>query len=221
MQKFREIMKKKNFAATLLLLNLTSATHPPLLSAIRFFNAAQQCYFEMKTKTEQYFSILSFIILCSALCFCNTWEPLWALDRVCYRLKRAIRSFKKRERRIRPIAVKKPYIPHFEHLVLLMLWGCCRKLCTSVTRTTCCKVMSRRNVVSNVLGSQEPAEAECEAGCFTLWLSHLQHGLITGCWGCQLQQVQQAAYSTRFGLLFLWAFVSCVPEFLNFTLAFL
>ena len=40
------------------------ATHPPLPSAKRFFNAAQQCYFDMKTNKEQCFSILSFIILC-------------------------------------------------------------------------------------------------------------------------------------------------------------
>ena len=53
----------KNFAATLLLHNLPSATHPPLPSARRFFNAARQCYFEMKTNKEPCFSILSFIIL--------------------------------------------------------------------------------------------------------------------------------------------------------------
>ena len=40
----------KNFAATLLLHNLPSATYPPLLSARRFFNAARQCYFEMKNR---------------------------------------------------------------------------------------------------------------------------------------------------------------------------
>ena len=54
----------ENFAATLLLHNLPSATHPPLQSARRFFNVEQQCYFEMKTNTEPYFSILSSIILC-------------------------------------------------------------------------------------------------------------------------------------------------------------
>ena len=43
--------------------NLLSATHPPLTSARRFFNAAWQCYFEMKTNTEPYFSTLSSIIL--------------------------------------------------------------------------------------------------------------------------------------------------------------
>ena len=55
--------ENKNFAATLLLHNLPSATHPPLPSGRRFFNVAQQCYFEMKTNTEPYFSILSSIIL--------------------------------------------------------------------------------------------------------------------------------------------------------------
>ena len=50
--------------ATLLLHNLPSATHPPLPSARRFFNEARQCYFEMKTKKEPYFSILSSLILC-------------------------------------------------------------------------------------------------------------------------------------------------------------
>ena len=44
-----------------------TATHPPLSSARRFFNAARQCYFEMKTNTEPYFSILSSIILCFLL----------------------------------------------------------------------------------------------------------------------------------------------------------
>ena len=58
---FREI---KIFAAPLLLHNLPFATHPPLPSAKRFFNAAQQCYFDMKTNKEQCFSILSYIILC-------------------------------------------------------------------------------------------------------------------------------------------------------------
>ena len=53
----------KNFAAALLLHNLPSATHLPLPSARRFFNVARQCYFEMKTNTETYFSILSSIIL--------------------------------------------------------------------------------------------------------------------------------------------------------------
>ena len=56
--------KNENFAATLLLHNLRSATHPPLPSARRFFNVAWQCYFEIKTNTEPYFSILSSIILC-------------------------------------------------------------------------------------------------------------------------------------------------------------
>ena len=55
--------ENKNFSATLLLHNLPSATHPPLTSARRFFNAAQQCYFEMMTNKELYFSILSSIIL--------------------------------------------------------------------------------------------------------------------------------------------------------------
>ena len=53
----------ENFAATLLLHNLLSATHPPLPSARRFFNVARQCFFDMKTNKESYFSILSFIIL--------------------------------------------------------------------------------------------------------------------------------------------------------------
>ena len=53
----------KNFAATLLLHNLPSATHPTLPSDRRFFNAARQCYFEMKTNKEPYFSILSSKIL--------------------------------------------------------------------------------------------------------------------------------------------------------------
>ena len=35
--------ENENFAATLLLHNLPSATHPPLPSARRFFNAAGQC----------------------------------------------------------------------------------------------------------------------------------------------------------------------------------
>ena len=62
-RKFREITKNENFAATLLLHNLLSATHPPLLSARRFFNAVRQCYFEMKPNKEPCFSILSIIIL--------------------------------------------------------------------------------------------------------------------------------------------------------------
>ena len=57
--------KNENFAATQLLHNLPYATHPPLLSAKRFFNAARQCYFDMKTIKEPCFSILSIIILCS------------------------------------------------------------------------------------------------------------------------------------------------------------
>ena len=55
--------ENENFAATLLLHNLPSATHPPLLSARRFFNAVRQCYLEMKTNKVPYFSILSSIIL--------------------------------------------------------------------------------------------------------------------------------------------------------------
>ena len=61
--KISQNYENKNFAATLLLHNLPSATHPPLPSARRFFNAARQSYFEMKTNTEPYFSILSSIIL--------------------------------------------------------------------------------------------------------------------------------------------------------------
>ena len=45
------------FAATLLLHNQLSATHPPLLSAKTFFIAALQCYFEKKTIKPPYFSI--------------------------------------------------------------------------------------------------------------------------------------------------------------------
>ena len=52
------------FAATLLLHNLLSATHPPLPSAKTFFIAARQCYFETKTIKQPYFSILSSIIIC-------------------------------------------------------------------------------------------------------------------------------------------------------------
>ena len=37
---------------------------PPLLSAKTLFNAARQCYFEMKPNKEPCFSILSIIILC-------------------------------------------------------------------------------------------------------------------------------------------------------------
>ena len=51
--------ENENFAATLLLHNLPSATHPPLPSARRFFNVARQCFFDMKTNKEPYFSILS------------------------------------------------------------------------------------------------------------------------------------------------------------------
>ena len=55
--------ENENFAATLLLHNLPSATYPPLPSARRFFNAVWQCYFEMKPNKGPCFSILSFIIL--------------------------------------------------------------------------------------------------------------------------------------------------------------
>ena len=55
--------ENENFAATLLLHNLLSAFHPPLPSARRIFNVALQCYFEVKTNTEPYFSILSSLIL--------------------------------------------------------------------------------------------------------------------------------------------------------------
>ena len=50
--KISQNYETENFATTLLLHNLPSATHPPGPSARRFFNAAQQCYFEMKTNTE-------------------------------------------------------------------------------------------------------------------------------------------------------------------------
>ena len=66
--KFREITKMNIFAATLLLHNLLSATHPPLPSAKRFFIAARQCYLEMKTIKQPYFSILSSIILWIGAC---------------------------------------------------------------------------------------------------------------------------------------------------------
>ena len=61
--------KNENFAATLLLHNLPSATHPPLPSARRFFNAVRQCYFEMKPNKELCISILSIIILWGELCY--------------------------------------------------------------------------------------------------------------------------------------------------------
>ena len=60
--KFR---KMNIFAATLLLHNLPSATQPPLLSTKTFFIAAWQCYFGMKTIKQQYFAILSSLILWS------------------------------------------------------------------------------------------------------------------------------------------------------------
>ena len=53
--------------AILLLHNLPSATHPPFPSARRSFNAPAMLLFEMKTKTEPYFSILSSIILWTGL----------------------------------------------------------------------------------------------------------------------------------------------------------
>ena len=53
----------KMFAATLLLHNLPSATHPSLPSAKRFFIVARQCYLEMKTIKQPYFYILSSLIL--------------------------------------------------------------------------------------------------------------------------------------------------------------
>ena len=61
--RFSEITKTKIFAATLLLHNLPSATHPPLTSAKTFFIGVQQCYFEIKTIKQPYFSILSSLIL--------------------------------------------------------------------------------------------------------------------------------------------------------------
>ena len=60
--------ENENFATTLLLHNLLYATHPPLPSAKRFFNAARQCYFDLKTNKEPCFSILSIIILCIQGC---------------------------------------------------------------------------------------------------------------------------------------------------------
>ena len=60
---FYEITKTNILAATLLLHNLPSATHPPLPSAKTFFIAARQCYFEMKTIKQPYFSILSSLSL--------------------------------------------------------------------------------------------------------------------------------------------------------------
>ena len=52
-------LQKRKFCS-----NLPPATHPPLPSAKRFFNAAWQCYFDMKMNKEPCFSILSIIILC-------------------------------------------------------------------------------------------------------------------------------------------------------------
>ena len=81
-EKFAERFAKhkiKNFAKILqpLLHNLPSATHPPLLYARRFFNAAWQCYFEMKTNKEPYFSILSSIILwCFHILLCAQYFML-------------------------------------------------------------------------------------------------------------------------------------------------
>ena len=57
--------KNKFFEPPLLLHNLPSATHPRLPSAKIFFIAARQCYLEMKTIKQTYFTILSSIILCS------------------------------------------------------------------------------------------------------------------------------------------------------------
>ena len=62
-EKISQHYENKIFAATLVLHNLLSATHPPLLSAKKFFIAAWQCFFEMKTNKELYFSILSSLIL--------------------------------------------------------------------------------------------------------------------------------------------------------------
>ena len=82
-RKISRTHKIKNFAATLLLYNLPSATHPPIPSAKRFFISARQCYLEMKkTLKEPYFSILSSIILCMKLNvrnpvgyrMCTTWK---------------------------------------------------------------------------------------------------------------------------------------------------
>ena len=70
-RKFPEITKTKLVAGTLLLHNLPSATHPPLLSAKRFFIAALQCYLHLKTLKEPYFSILSSIILWIEYYFCT------------------------------------------------------------------------------------------------------------------------------------------------------
>ena len=73
--------KNKNFAATLLLHNVASAFHPPLLSARRFFTVARQCYFEMKMNTEPYISILWSIILCLTPWFnphiAHMFETIW------------------------------------------------------------------------------------------------------------------------------------------------
>ena len=72
--KISQQLWKQNFAAILLLQNLPSATHPPLPSAWRFFNAVQQCYIEMKTNKEPCFSILPSVIL-----WLET-ESVWAVE---------------------------------------------------------------------------------------------------------------------------------------------
>ena len=68
----------KIFAATLLLHNLPSAAHPPLPSAKRFFIVARQCYLEMKTIKQPYYSIVSSIILrvkvTFTMCHAATWQ---------------------------------------------------------------------------------------------------------------------------------------------------
>ena len=76
-KKFREIMKTKILQPPFVLLhNLPSATHTPLLSAQRFFNVARQCYFEMKTNKKPYFSFLSSIILKFFHCLKGTFLVL-------------------------------------------------------------------------------------------------------------------------------------------------
>ena len=60
---FAQKTDERILSPALLLHNLPSATHPPLPSAKRFFIAVRQCYLEMKTIKQPYFSILSSIIL--------------------------------------------------------------------------------------------------------------------------------------------------------------
>ena len=65
-KKFRENfakLQKRKFLSNPTPTQSVFATHPSLPTAKRFFNAARQCYFDMKTNKEPCFSILSIIIL--------------------------------------------------------------------------------------------------------------------------------------------------------------